>query len=164
MTPPIELIPAHADDLLSPSGWLRLGLEDSPSGDFPATLGDILGKVTKPVRTERWGAFWARLCIDGQVRAVGLCSYKTEPNDRQEVEIAYYTFPHREGCGIATAMARTLTDRALPHVDLMIAHTLPVENASCKVLQRCGYERVGDVIDPEDGLVWRWQQRLPKTR
>ena len=60
------------------------------------------------------------------------CSYKTEPNSLREVEIAYYTFPHREGGGIATAMARELTARALPHVALVIAHTLPVENASAR--------------------------------
>jgi hypothetical protein len=155
--PPINLIPARADDLLSPSGWLTLGLQDSLAKDFTSEVEDILGKVTKPVRVERWGAFWATQSIEGELRAVGLCSYKTEPNHASEVEIAYYTFPHREGRGIATAMARTLTDRASPDVTLVIAHTLPVENASCKVLRRSGYEWAGEVIDPEDGLVWRWQ-------
>jgi len=110
------------------------------------------------VRAHRWGAFWATQSIEGQVRAVGLCSYKREPSDLGEVEIAYYTFPHRESGGIATAMVRELTDRASPHVAFVIAHTLPVENASCKVLRRCGYQRVGEVLDPEDGLVWRWQR------
>lgn len=75
------------------------------------------------------------------------------------MEIAYYTFPHREGRGIATAMVRDLTERASPHVTVVIAHTLPVENASCKVLRRCGYERTDEAIDPDDGLVWRWQLR-----
>jgi hypothetical protein len=99
--------------------------------DFLSAVEDVLGQVTKPVRADRWGAFWATQSIEGQVRAVGLCSYKKEPNDLGEVEIAYYTFPHREGCGIATAMVRELTDRASPHVAFAIAHTLPVENASC---------------------------------
>ena len=128
---------------------------------FPSALGDILGQVTKPVRAARWGAFWATQSIEGRVRAVGLCSYKKEPNDLGEVEIAYFTFPRREGRGIATAMVRELTHTASPHVASVIAHTLPVENASCKVLRRCGYAWVGEVIDPEDGLVWRWQ--LPAT-
>jgi hypothetical protein len=26
------------------------------------------------------------------------------------------------------------------------------------VLRRCGFEQAGEVIDPEDGLVWRWQR------
>jgi [ribosomal protein S5]-alanine N-acetyltransferase len=28
-----------------------------------------------------------------------------------------------------------------------------------KVLTRCGFERTGQVVDPEDGLVWRWEIR-----
>jgi len=86
-----------------------------------------------------------------------LCSFKTEPNELREVEIAYYTFPHREGRGIATAMVDELTARASPHVAVVLAHTLPVENASCQVLRRCGFRRAGEIMDPEDGLVWRWQ-------
>jgi len=86
-----------------------------------------------------------------------LCSFKAEPSDLPEVEIAYFTFPHRECRGIATAMVRELTERALQYVSLVVAHTLPLENASCKILRRCGYERAGEMIDPEDGLVWRWQ-------
>ena len=154
----IELIPTHADDLASPAQWLRRGIEDSPTEDFSSAIANILGQVTKPARPERWGAFWATQSIAGHVRAVGLCSYKTEPNNLREVEIAYYTFPHREGRGIATAMARELTERASPHVALVLAHTLPVENASSKVLLRCGFEQVGEVVDPEDGPVWRWQR------
>jgi len=154
----IALIPARADDLSSPPQWLRLGILDSPAEDFSSAVADILVQVTKPIRLQFWGAFWATQSIDSHVRAVGLCSFKTEPNVLGEVEIAYYTFPHREGRGVATAMARELTDRASRHVARIIAHTLPAENASCKVLRRCGYERAGDVIDPEDGLVWRWQR------
>jgi RimJ/RimL family protein N-acetyltransferase len=153
----IQLMPAHADDLSFPTEWLHLGLQDSPTQNFISVVEDILGQVTKSARAERWGAFWATQSIEGRVRAVGLCCYKKEPNDLGEVEVAYYTFPHREGCGIATAMVRELTLCASPHVTFVIAHTLPVENASCKVLRRCGYALVGETIDPEDGLVWRWQ-------
>jgi RimJ/RimL family protein N-acetyltransferase len=153
----VILVAAHSDDLSASINWLELGLQDSPAEEFRSAAGDILRQVTKPIRAERWGAFWATQSVGGRVRAVGLCSYKTEPTDLQIVEIAYYTFPHREGCGIATAMARELTERASPHVIAIIAHTLPIESASCKVLRRCGYVRVGEAIDPEDGLVWRWQ-------
>jgi RimJ/RimL family protein N-acetyltransferase len=160
----IQLTPARADDLSRPTEWLHLGLQDSPTQNFVSALEDILGQVTRPARVERWGAFWATQNIEGRVRAVGLCCYKSEPNGLGEVEIAYYTFPHREGRGIATAMARELTFCASPHVAFVIAHTLPVENASCKVLRRCGYALVGEAIDPEDGLVWRWRvPAIPAT-
>jgi hypothetical protein len=28
------------------------------------------------------------------------------------------------------------------------------------VLHRCGFARVGDVLDPDDGLVWRFELAL----
>ncbi len=161
----IELLPARAGDLSSPAEWLPLGLQDLPAGNFVSVVEDVLSQVTKPVRAERWGAFWAIQSIEGQVRAVGLCSHKTEPNDLGEVEIAYYAFPHREGRGVATAMVDALTLRAAsaaPDVAFVVTHTLPVENASCKVLRRCCYALAGTAFDPEDGLVWRW--RVPAIR
>ena len=148
----IRLIPARVDDLSLPAEWLRVGIQNTSSAD----VADILRQVTKPARNERWGAFWAAQRIEGYEQAVGLCSFKTEPNSLGEVEIAYYTFPHREGRGVATAMVRELTRRASPSVARVVAHTLPLENASSRVLRRCRFEQVGEVIDPEDGPVWRW--------
>ncbi len=31
------------------------------------------------------------------------------------------------------------------------------ENASTRVLTKCKFKWVGEVMDPEDGLVWRWE-------
>ena len=38
------------------------------------------------------------------------------------------------------------------------AHTLPQPSASTRVLTKCGFRHIGAVIDPEDGLVWRWEK------
>jgi hypothetical protein len=43
---------------------------------------------------------------------------------------------------------------------LPIAHTLPEENASNKALRRNGFAFAGEVEDPEDGLIWRWERRI----
>ena len=40
-------------------------------------------------------------------------------------------------------------------VRLVCAQTRPEENASTWVLTKCGFRRVGEVNDPEDGFVWR---------
>jgi RimJ/RimL family protein N-acetyltransferase len=90
---------------------------------------------------------------------VGTCAFKGNPNQDNSVEIAYFTFPEFEGKGYATVMARTLIGiaRSQPGFPHIIAHTLPQANASTKVLQKVGMKFVGDVIDPEDGPVWRWQ-------
>jgi RimJ/RimL family protein N-acetyltransferase len=77
------------------------------------------------------------------------------------VEIAYSTVPGFEGLGVATEMAAELARIALqsPAVRCVIAHTLPEENASGRVLQKVGMTKVGEVIDPEDGKVWRWEMK-----
>ena len=71
------------------------------------------------------------------------------------------TFPAQEGRGHATAMAAALVDiAAAAGASLAIAHTLPEENASTGALRRNGFIHAGEVMDPEDGLVWRWDKRL----
>lgn len=100
------------------------------------------------------------LAVDRRSRTiVGTCAFKGNPNHENMVEIAYFTFPHNEGRGYATAMAQALIQIALSHPDLphITAHTLPQTNASTAVLQKVGMKFVGDVVDPEDGPVWLWQ-------
>ena len=41
----------------------------------------------------------------------------------------------------------------------VLAHTLPEINASGRVLGKIGMANIGEVLDPEDGRVWRWEIR-----
>jgi RimJ/RimL family protein N-acetyltransferase len=99
-----------------------------------------------------WGCFLAVDEAGGQV--VGTCAYKGGPAADGSVEVAYRTFPPFEGLGYATGMAAALAARAGPR--RVLAHTLPERNASCRVLEKAGFIWAGEVIDAEDGLVWRW--------
>lgn len=100
-----------------------------------------------------WGCF---LAVDvAASHVVGTCAYKGAPAADGTVEVAYCTFPLFEGRGYATMMARALCERAGNR--RVIAHTLPTWNASCRVLQKAGFVRSGETMDPEDGLVWRWE-------
>jgi ribosomal-protein-alanine N-acetyltransferase len=99
------------------------------------------------------------LVVEGESQElIGTCSFKGPPVDGA-VEIAYFTFPGFEGRGIGTAMARFLLERArtLPGVKRIIAHTAPEKNASTWILEKIGMQFVGEVNDPEDGLVWLWE-------
>jgi RimJ/RimL family protein N-acetyltransferase len=111
--------------------------------------------LTKDPRPAPWGSYLARL--DGQ--AIGICAFKSAPTEAGEVELAYMTFPAFEGRGHATEMIGLLTAIAEDADARPIAHTLPEENASNKGLRRNGYAYAGEVEDPEDGLVWRWERR-----
>ena len=44
-----------------------------------------------------------------------------------------------------------------PDVTWIIAHTLPEKSASTRVLEKNGRRFTGEVLDPEDGRVWRWE-------
>ena len=90
---------------------------------------------------------------------VGGCAFKGPPNVEGAVEIAYGVNPEFQGCGYATEAAQALVDFAWGDggVQLVRAHTRSDNQASCRVLAKCGFELIGEVIDPEDGLVLRWE-------
>jgi len=90
---------------------------------------------------------------------VGQCGFKGPP-ENGAVEIAYGVDPERQGKGYATEAAAALTNFAFTddRVSVVRAHTLPEQNASTRVLTKCGFRRIGEVIDPEDGPVWRWEK------
>jgi [ribosomal protein S5]-alanine N-acetyltransferase len=92
---------------------------------------------------------------------IGCAGYKGAPDANGVVEIAYGVAPDHEGRGLATEIAQGLVDYALQQAGVRVAraHTLPKRNASCSVLEKCGFRLIGPVKDPEDGLVWRWEKQ-----
>ncbi len=119
-------------------------------------LAQTLALLTADPRPDPWGCYLAY--ADGQ--AVGTCAFKAAPDPAGTVEIAYMTFPAFEQRGHASAMAGLLFDIArAAGAPLVVAHTLPEENASTRALRRNSFVHAGETIDPEDGLIWRWERR-----
>ena len=89
---------------------------------------------------------------------VGFCSFKGPPADGV-VEIAYGIAPDEQGKGYATEAAQALVAfaRSFPEVKVIRAHTLADGAASKRVLEKCGFQCVGEVVDPEDGPVLRFE-------
>jgi RimJ/RimL family protein N-acetyltransferase len=153
----IILQPAALRDLELPcarlAAGLGLGYGDPQAG--LAALREVLSALAAGNRPSPWGNYWA--CCEERDALVGLCGFKSEPGPAGVVEIASYTMPRCEGSGIATGMARALIGiAAKAGASLVLAHTLPVANASGALLSRLGFANVGIVVDPEDGPVWRW--------
>ncbi len=94
---------------------------------------------------------------------VGSCGFKGPPNSEGAVEIAYGIDPDFQRRGFATEAAAGLLDYALNQniVRIVRAHTLLDNIASQKVLAKCGFQLIGEVEDPEDGLVLRWERLSP---
>jgi RimJ/RimL family protein N-acetyltransferase len=90
---------------------------------------------------------------------VGGCGYKGPPDAMGVVELAYGVDPSRRGLGYAKEAAAALAHYAFgAGARAVRAHTRLDNLASQRVLLGCGFQRVGEVIDPEDGLVLRWER------
>ena len=92
---------------------------------------------------------------------VGSAGFKAPPSHDGVVELAYVVDEEHQGKGYATEAAAALTTFAFSfeQVRVVRAHTLPESNPSTRVLTKCGFQLIGEVQDPEDGPVWRWEIR-----
>ena len=103
-------------------------------------------------------AWWSYLCIDkGTNTLVGNGGYKGPPSE-SAVEIGYEIAPSFRGNGLATEFAGALVKNAFTdqRVTRVFAHTLSTRNASTRVLEKCGFNWVEELIDSEEGGIWRW--------
>jgi RimJ/RimL family protein N-acetyltransferase len=96
--------------------------------------------------------------------SVGSCAYKGPPDAEGVVEIAYGVEPAYRGRGFAKEAAAALVGHATQAgVRLVRAHTRRENGASARVLESCGFACLGEVMDPEDGLVLRWERFRPNA-
>ena len=130
------------------------GGDEAPAREI---LGQTIALLARDPRPDPWGSYVVQL----DNAPVGVGAFKSAPAPSGEVEIAYMTFPAFEGRGHATATIASLVEVAASAGARPIALTLPEENASNRALCRNGFVFAGEVIDPEDGLVWRWEHRAP---
>ena len=97
---------------------------------------------------------------------IGICGFPGPPDENGVAEIAYGIAPAYQGRGYATEAAIALIEFAGrdPRVKLICAHTLAEANASTRVLAKCGFDKTGETIDPENNLpIWRWEKRATST-
>ena len=123
-----------------------------------------LARVRTLTSADPWACFFSMVHRDNDA-IIGQCAYKGPPSTDGVVEISYGVDPEYQGRGYATEAARALVAYAFGADDVQIvrAHTFREANASTRVLAKCGFEKVGEVVDPEDGLVWRWEIHSRKS-
>ena len=121
---------------------------------------DWLGRLEHARSIDPWILGFSFLRRDDNL-VVGKGGFKGPPGDDGAVEIAYCIFPDHQGMGYATEGAEALTAFAFSSgkVRVVRAHTFLEANASARVLTKCGFLHIGQVSDPEDGLVWRWEKQ-----
>jgi [ribosomal protein S5]-alanine N-acetyltransferase len=92
---------------------------------------------------------------------IGMCGFPGPPDSSGVAEIAYAIAPSYQGKGYATEAAMALMEFVSkdPRVKTICAHTLTETNASTRVLDKCGFKKTGEAVDPENNSpVWRWER------
>jgi RimJ/RimL family protein N-acetyltransferase len=128
-----------------------------PEHDRAQVSPEWLARMRGSTPGDPW-AFAFQVLLRETDAAVGTCSFKGPPVDGV-VEISYATDAAHTGRGYATEAALAMRDFAASRRDVRCvrAHTLPEGAASQRILEKCGFRYVGDVVDPEDGLVSRFE-------
>jgi ribosomal-protein-alanine N-acetyltransferase len=137
-----------------------LAMIDAMSPEVRAQVSDTwLAQLHASAESDPWAhGFSVVECESGT--HVGDCAFKAPPSAEGMVEIAYGIEPEHQGKGFATEAAEMLVVLAFQdeRVKIVRAHTLEATNASARVLTKCGFQNVGEVIEPDDGLVTRWEK------
>jgi RimJ/RimL family protein N-acetyltransferase len=157
----VVMIPtARLDLVLQEPEQLLAWVESLPPADRAEVSPDWIARVRLTAKGDPWSLGFSVVERASQ-SVIGTCAFKGPPDAEGIVEVAYGIDPPHRGRGFATESAAALTEFAFAsgRVRLVRAHTKPDGRASARVLSKCGFELVGEVIDPEDGLVCRWDRR-----
>jgi len=153
-SPRLQLVLQTPDEVLA---WLETLPLDQQAMVSPAWVATV--RATQP--GDPWRLSW-RVVETASGANVGGISFKGPPDAEGMVEVGYGIEPEYQGRGYATEATIELVRFAEEsgQVRVVRAHTLCDHRASLRVLEKCGFQFVGDVIDPEDGPVVRWEYTI----
>ena len=139
---------------------VRAAIETMDASEKAQLSADWLARLHASTAPDPWVHGFSMIQSDTEIM-VGQCGFKGPPDTDGAVEIAYGVASDQENKGYATEAARALVAYAFSfdQINLVRAHTLPQANASTRILAKCGFQYVGEITDPEDGLVWRFETR-----
>jgi len=148
----LRLIPYQPKEMLAT-------IEAMEPGEAKEVSPDWLARLRRATHPDPWTFGFALQDRTSQA-PIGMGGFKGPPGVEGVVEIAYGVNPEHRKKGYATEAAGALVNFAFAsdRVRRVIAHTRPHENPSTRVLKKCGFRFVGEVVDPEDGPVWQWEK------
>ena len=116
--------------------------------------------LDKLLENEDEKGWWTYFPIHKQDnKLIGCGGYQGKPTNDGTVEIGYEIRADYRNRGLATEMTLGLVENAFRYerVKSILAHTLGQENPSTKVLTKCGFEKIEEINDPEEGVIWKWE-------
>jgi RimJ/RimL family protein N-acetyltransferase len=154
------VIPTARLDLVFQSPDEVLAWVDSLPPEVRAEFSPVwIERVKSTAPGDPWALSFA--AVDRESGAqVGSCTFKGPPDSDGVVEVAYGIETEFGRQGYATEATEALVQFAFAsgRVRIVRAHTKLDNAASIRVLEKCGFRRLGEVMDPEDGLVCRWER------
>jgi ribosomal-protein-alanine N-acetyltransferase len=162
--PEVEIVPASATDLIvlyqDRAAFARRMGSPVPGGwpEFPEAVPFTIDRLqAHPEEADWWMHFFL---VNGLL--VGSGGFVGRPRGGQG-EIGYEIAPgfRRKHYGTGAAAALVAKAWESREVRAVIAHTLPADSPSTKVLERLMFRNEGEVKDPQQGTVWRWRLLRP---
>lgn len=113
------------------------------------------------LKTDSSNTFWwtPRLIIVNKL-IVGMCGFKSPPQQDASIEIGYGIIPSQQKQGLATRAIRLLVEEAFSRVEIqsIFAHTVLSNYASQRVLEKNKFINQVSKIDADDGEILIWQK------
>jgi [ribosomal protein S5]-alanine N-acetyltransferase len=136
---------------------LGVSVADDWSG-FPEALPILCASYAANPKGHTWGSLFF---VEPHLRMlVGFGGFKGPPSSEAVVEIGYAIAPAFQGQGLATDAVAQMVRRAFEDgvIRAVDAHTLGHANPSTRVLEKSGFRKIGEISDPDEGVVWHWRR------
>lgn len=164
-TPRLTILPAdiaRLEALLSSTQAFKLVTGFTVADAFCPFEGALAASLKAMRRaSNRERPWWTPrlLILNSAAEVIGLIGFKGPPTD-DAVELGYSIAPAYQNRGFATEALRAITGHAMRFCEVrtICAHTLPEASPSTRVLEKSGFQKVSETIDPVDGPVWRWER------
>ncbi len=141
-----------------------LRVADGTRDQFLSASSDFIKSIEDAREADPWRFGFGVIHRNDNI-LIGMGGFPGPPDSDGVAEIAYGIAPAYQGKGYATEVANALIDFASQDksVRLLRAHTLAETNASTRVLEKCGFEKISERVDPENNVpIWRWERCHPE--
>ena len=124
---------------------------------FPESVPFAKRMLEKDPAALNWGMHV--IVLKAENKLIGTGGFKGAADENGMVELGYGIASEYQNCGLATEAAKGMVDHSFSHdfVKIVDAHTLAEENASGRVLRKCGMTKIDEKFDKEDGHIWHWR-------
>jgi RimJ/RimL family protein N-acetyltransferase len=145
---------------LKPERFRLLLEEDCFNPDIYAYMEELYWDALDHVEQYRWYTDW-QIILKQENTVVGNVCFKGEPDEYHQVEIGYGTDEKFRNRGYMTETVKAMCEWAFSHpeVEAVIAETDPDNQASQRVLEKCGMSR----FEQSYRNIW-WELNNPRIK